>query len=158
MIGEVYEEITDSLHALEEMPHQLVHGDLNASNLLVMDSGHSQVAALLDFELCTLDVRVMEPAVILSGFLGQPEETKLKRRRRRLTLRREATHVGAGSERRIKAARTDRQEEETGLAALLLFLRGGEGVPKGYLLNLSRGLLEKVATVLWDDVTEELDK
>lgn len=114
MIGEVYEEITDSLHALEEMPHQLVHGDLNASNLLVMDSGHSQVAALLDFELCTLDVRVMEPAVILSGFLGQPEETKLKRRRRRLTLRREATHVGAGSERRIKAARTDRQERGNG--------------------------------------------
>ncbi|WP_279628264.1 hypothetical protein [Paenibacillus kribbensis] len=40
-----------------------------------------------------------------------------------------------------------------------MFLRGGEGVPKGYLLNLKPGyLLEKVATVLWDDVTEELDK
>ncbi|KAE8558563.1 phosphotransferase [Paenibacillus polymyxa] len=75
LIGKVYEEITDSLQALEELPHQLVHGDLNASNLLVKDSDHSQVAALLDFEFCTLDVRVMEPAVILSGFLGQPEET-----------------------------------------------------------------------------------
>ncbi|MDY8047071.1 phosphotransferase [Paenibacillus polymyxa] len=74
LIGEVYEEITDSLHALEELPHQLVHGDLNASNLLVKDSDHSLVTALLDFEFCTLDVRVMEPAVILSGFLGQPEE------------------------------------------------------------------------------------
>ncbi len=71
----IYEEITDSLHALEELPHQLVHGDLNASNLLVKDSDHRLVTALLDFEFCTLDVRVMEPAVILSGFLGQPEET-----------------------------------------------------------------------------------
>ncbi|WP_068505493.1 phosphotransferase enzyme family protein [Paenibacillus kribbensis] len=79
LIGKVYEEITDSLHAMEELPHQLVHGDLNASNLLVKDSDHSQVAALLDFEFCTLDVRVMEPAVILSGFLGQPEETQAVR-------------------------------------------------------------------------------
>ncbi|OBA04561.1 aminoglycoside phosphotransferase [Paenibacillus polymyxa] len=75
LIGKVYEEIIDSLHALEELPHQLVHGDLNASNLLVKKSNPSQVAALLDFEFCTLDVRVMEPAVILSGFLGQLEET-----------------------------------------------------------------------------------
>ncbi|QOH63123.1 phosphotransferase enzyme family protein [Paenibacillus polymyxa] len=75
LIGKVYEEIIDSLHALEDLPHQLVHGDLNASNLLVKDSDPSQVAALLDFEFCTLDVRVMDPAVILSGFLGQPEET-----------------------------------------------------------------------------------
>ncbi len=79
LIGTACEEITDSLHALEELPHQLVHGDLNASNLLVKDSDPSQVAALLDFEFCTLDVRVMEPAVILSGFLGQPEETKAVR-------------------------------------------------------------------------------
>ncbi|MEC0183096.1 phosphotransferase [Paenibacillus peoriae] len=79
LIGKVYEEIADSLHALEELPHQLVHGDLNASNLLVKDSDHSQVAALLDFEFCTLDVRVMEPAVILSGFLGQPQETQAVR-------------------------------------------------------------------------------
>ncbi len=78
-IGKVYDEITDSLHALEELPHQLVHGDLNASNLLVKDNDHSQVAALLDFEFCTLDVRVMEPAVILSGLLGQPEETRAVR-------------------------------------------------------------------------------
>ncbi|WP_226002696.1 phosphotransferase enzyme family protein [Paenibacillus sp. BJ-4] len=78
-IGKVYEKIIDSLHTLEELPHQLVHGDLNASNLLVKNTNHSQVAALLDFEFCTLDVRVMEPAVILSGLLGQPEETQAVR-------------------------------------------------------------------------------
>ncbi|MGW8956932.1 DUF3817 domain-containing protein [Paenibacillus sp. NPDC055715] len=52
-----------------------------------------------------------------------------------------------------------KKEIRAGLAALLLFLRGGGGVPKGYLLNLKPGYrLEKVAAMLWDDVAEELDK
>lgn len=69
-----YENIADSLAELKGLPHQLVHGDLNASNLLVETSDHRQVAALLDFEFCTFDVRAMEPAVILSGLLGHAEE------------------------------------------------------------------------------------
>lgn len=80
LIEQVYERIADSLHHLEQLPHQLVHGDLNASNLLVKHTDPRKVAALLDFEFCTLDVRVMEPAVILSGFLGQPEEAKAVRK------------------------------------------------------------------------------
>lgn len=79
MLYRAYERITDSLGGLKELPHQLVHGDLNASNLLVQSSDHSLVAALLDFEFCTFDVRVMEPAVILSGLLGQGEEKMMIR-------------------------------------------------------------------------------
>ncbi|MFF2907632.1 phosphotransferase enzyme family protein [Paenibacillus sp. NPDC057934] len=69
-----FENIEESLEGLKRLPHQLVHGDLNASNLLVATVDHRQVAALLDFEFCTYDLRAMEPAVILSGLLGHTEE------------------------------------------------------------------------------------
>ncbi|ASA21180.1 phosphotransferase [Paenibacillus donghaensis] len=72
ILYEAYLEIADSLQGLEQLPHQLVHGDLNASNLLLQQNDVSQVAALLDFEFCTFDVRAMEPAVILSALLEQP--------------------------------------------------------------------------------------
>lgn len=74
-----YVNIADSLKELETLPHQLVHGDLNASNLLVDKDDHSRVAALLDFEFCTYDLRAMDPAVILSGLLGHPEQQQAVR-------------------------------------------------------------------------------
>ncbi|MNC31883.1 hypothetical protein D3C75_802190 [compost metagenome] len=74
LLYKAYESIADSLTELEGLPHQLVHGDLNASNLLLKTTDHRYVAALLDFEFCTFDVRAMEPAVILSGLLGHAEE------------------------------------------------------------------------------------
>lgn len=74
LLYRAHENITASLAELEGLPHQLVHGDLNASNLLVETKDHRQVAALLDFEFCTSDVRAMEPAVILSGLLGHTDE------------------------------------------------------------------------------------
>jgi homoserine kinase type II len=79
ILSDTVENIEDSLPALKRLPHQLVHGDLNASNLLVTISDHGQVAALLDFEFCTYDVRAMEPAVILSGLLGHAEEEDIIR-------------------------------------------------------------------------------
>jgi homoserine kinase type II len=59
--------------ALKQMPHQLVHGDLNASNILVNQDG--LVFAVLDFEFVTNDLRVMETAVCLSDFI-QPSQDK----------------------------------------------------------------------------------
>ncbi len=53
---------------LEELPHQLIHGDLNASNVLA-DSEHGPIAAILDFEFVTTDLRVMELAVCLSDLI-----------------------------------------------------------------------------------------
>ncbi|MFC3746671.1 phosphotransferase enzyme family protein [Paenibacillus sp. GCM10012306] len=73
-LSDTIENIEDSLWELKRLPHQLVHGDLNASNLLVETADPGQVAALLDFEFCTYDVRAMEAAVILSGLLGHAEE------------------------------------------------------------------------------------
>ena len=79
VLVEAYVNIADSLDELKELPHQLVHGDLNPSNLLVDTGNAAQVAALLDFEFCTYDVRAMEPAVILSGMLGHGEEQRIIR-------------------------------------------------------------------------------
>lgn len=70
-LRQAYTDILQQLAGLEKLPQQLVHGDLNYSNLLVDERNPSQVTALLDFEFCTRDVRAMEPAVIISGLLGQ---------------------------------------------------------------------------------------
>ncbi|WP_438351774.1 phosphotransferase enzyme family protein [Paenibacillus sp. FA6] len=78
-LGVAYKEICDSLAGLEKLPQQLVHGDLNESNLLVHGDDTDEVIALLDFEFCTLDVRAMEPAVIISGLLGHKEEIEAVR-------------------------------------------------------------------------------
>lgn len=67
---EAYQRIIVQLDNLRNLPHQLVHGDLNHSNLL---SEQGQVKAWLDFEFCTRDVRVMEIAVLLADLLGDGE-------------------------------------------------------------------------------------
>lgn len=52
---------------LRKLPHQLIHGDLNQSNILVNSSG--KISAILDFEFATLDLRAMEVAVCLSEII-----------------------------------------------------------------------------------------
>lgn len=49
---------------LRSLPHQLIHGDLNASNVLFDSDG--KLIAILDFEFVTYDLRVMELAVCLT--------------------------------------------------------------------------------------------
>lgn len=67
LIGEWLPEVLDQLPRLERLPHQLIHGDLNASNVLTGPQG--EVTAILDFEFVTWDLRVMELAVMLSDAL-----------------------------------------------------------------------------------------
>lgn len=61
-------DIRAALPRLRELPHQLVHGDLNASNLL---GTAERVTAVLDFEFCTRDARAMEIAVLVSGYVDE---------------------------------------------------------------------------------------
>lgn len=71
----IYEQLTsfrEQVPTLRQLPHQLVHGDLNASNILVNKDG--MVSAVLDFEFVTNDLRVMELAVCLSDFIQPSEE------------------------------------------------------------------------------------
>lgn len=78
-LQEAYIDICSRLDSIKSLPQQLVHGDLNFSNLLVDSENMYTVTALLDFEFCTLDVRVMEPAVVISGFLGIRDEREIIR-------------------------------------------------------------------------------
>ncbi|KKI91973.1 hypothetical protein WQ54_11815 [Bacillus sp. SA1-12] len=54
------------LPQLKALPHQLIHGDLNASNVLCRNG---KINAILDFEFVTNDLRVMEAAVCLSEIM-----------------------------------------------------------------------------------------
>lgn len=57
---------------LKRLPHQFVHGDLNASNILSAEDG--KISAILDFEFVTHDLRVMEVAVSISDFIDDEED------------------------------------------------------------------------------------
>lgn len=70
VIGQALSDIRRFLPKLRVLPHQLVHGDINHSNLL----GGKNITAVLDFEFCTRDMRVMELAVIVAGLLSESEQ------------------------------------------------------------------------------------
>lgn len=70
-IGERLGEQLVRIARLASLPHQLIHGDLNASNMLQAEDG--QITAILDFEFVTRDLRAMEPAVCLSDMLTSME-------------------------------------------------------------------------------------
>lgn len=62
----------DRVPFLKSLPHQLVHGDLNVSNILTGENG--RISAILDFEFVTHDLRVMEVAVAISNFIDDKED------------------------------------------------------------------------------------
>ncbi|WNR46739.1 phosphotransferase [Paenibacillus roseipurpureus] len=74
-----YMALYDAIPAIRKLPHQLVHGDINGSNMLVNENGH--IAAILDFEFVTMDVRVMELAVCLSDLIDPAMDEKVLRAR-----------------------------------------------------------------------------
>lgn len=65
-IAEQVSEFQNIVPKLQALPHQLIHGDLNASNVLCIDD---KITAILDFEFATNDLRVMEVAVCLSELI-----------------------------------------------------------------------------------------
>jgi homoserine kinase type II len=71
----IYKQLISFQHRipfLKRLPHQLVHGDLNASNIL--SAGDGKISAILDFEFVTNDLRVMELAVCISDFIDDKED------------------------------------------------------------------------------------
>lgn len=72
-IGEAIERFRVFLPQFRALPHQLIHGDMNHSNCLVSVEEGSKISAVLDFEFCTHDLRVMELAVIVSGLLSDDQ-------------------------------------------------------------------------------------
>ncbi|SDD42280.1 homoserine kinase type II [Paenibacillus sp. UNCCL117] len=64
------------LPQLKTLPHQLIHGDLNHTNMLGRADG--TITAVLDFEFVTVDLRAMEAAVALSDLInGEPKDDAL---------------------------------------------------------------------------------
>lgn len=73
-----YMALYSAIPTLRQLPHQLVHGDINGSNMLVDDEG--RFVAILDFEIVTIDARVMELAVCLSDLIDPMfSEDRLRR-------------------------------------------------------------------------------
>lgn len=70
-VGEQLAVFREAVPRLKALPHQLIHGDLNASNVLAGADG--RISAVLDFEFVTEDLRVMEAAVCLSDLIRQVE-------------------------------------------------------------------------------------
>ncbi|MBD3918986.1 phosphotransferase [Paenibacillus sp. PR3] len=65
------------LMELNKLPHQWIHGDLNFSNAVAVDN---EVVGILDFEFCTIDLRAMEPSVVMVDFIhaSRTNEQRLK--------------------------------------------------------------------------------
>lgn len=57
---------------LAKLPKQLIHGDINSSNLLMDDEG--MISRILDFEFVTKDLRAMEIAICLSEILYEGKD------------------------------------------------------------------------------------
>lgn len=68
------ERMEAELGRVRHLPHRLIHGDLNASNALSREDG--SIAALLDFEFATVDLRAMEPAVCIWSLIPKDKQGK----------------------------------------------------------------------------------
>ena len=71
IIRGVLEQLSVMKEAFRKLPHQLIHGDVNCSNLLMDEKG--KITTILDFEFVTYDLRVMEVAICLSELLHEVE-------------------------------------------------------------------------------------
>lgn len=107
-IGERLGEQLMRITRLVSLPHQLIHGDLNASNML--ESADGEITAILDFEFVTRDLRAMEPAVCLSDMLQTVEWNGADEKQCTAFLQGYATHVQLS-------------DQETEVIPLLILLR-----------------------------------
>lgn len=70
-IGQQLIILMEKVQYYRKLPHQIIHGDLNASNVLADNDGN--ICGILDFEFVSYDLRVMELAVCLSDMLHYTE-------------------------------------------------------------------------------------
>lgn len=61
---------------LRNLPHQLIHGDINASN--VLEDENNNISAVLDFEFVSRDIRVMDLAICLSEAISNKNSDEFK--------------------------------------------------------------------------------
>lgn len=66
-MAQYYMEFREITSILRELPHQLIHGDINESNVLADEAGN--ISAVLDFEFVARDLRAMDLGICLSGIV-----------------------------------------------------------------------------------------
>lgn len=72
VVEKVYEDLMNLRELFEVLPQQLIHGDINSSNLLMDEEG--MISRILDFEFVTKDLRAMEIAICLSEVLSEGKD------------------------------------------------------------------------------------
>ncbi|WP_042161800.1 phosphotransferase [Paenibacillus gorillae] len=65
------EQSRDGWEHLKLLPRQWIHGDVNFSNAVAIGD---EVVGLLDFEFCTVDVRAMELAVVITDLIAEEDQ------------------------------------------------------------------------------------
>lgn len=68
IIGSMISEFLSFIPKFKSLPLQLIHGDINQTNMLIDKT--SNVSAILDFEFVTHDLRVMELCVCISDMIN----------------------------------------------------------------------------------------
>ena len=61
---------------LRSLPHQLIHGDINASN--VLEDEDNNISAVLDFEFVARDLRAMDLAICISEAIANKNSDEFK--------------------------------------------------------------------------------
>jgi len=158
-IGEAYRDFRGQLPNFRSLPHQLIHGDLNDSNILVEGEGDAyRVGAILDFEFCTWDLRAMEIAVIVSGYLNRDNAMEMIEHFLR----------GTGGQIRLEASETEAIPLLVRLRLLDVFLHflnryfdevDQEAALKEQIRSVYRGLrsLENLSDLLADVIRRYLE-
>lgn len=69
-------EFKEIIPILRELPHQFIHGDINASN--VLEDEENNICAVLDFEFAARDLRCMDLAICISEAISNEVNEKNK--------------------------------------------------------------------------------
>ena len=69
-------EFQEVIPKLRSLPHQIIHGDINASN--VLEDEYNNISAVLDFEFSARDLRAMDLAICLSEAISNENDDKVK--------------------------------------------------------------------------------
>ncbi|SEM85723.1 phosphotransferase [Paenibacillus sp. OV219] len=75
-IMEQLDQLMTLRNQLTELPHQWIHGDIGYTNAL---ADGERIVGILDFEFCSIDVRAMELAIVLSGLPNEQTDESLNR-------------------------------------------------------------------------------
>lgn len=74
-LSKYFLEFKEFIPILRELPHQLIHGDINASNVL---EDNNNISAVLDFEFVAKDLRAMDLAICLSEAIANDNNDEIK--------------------------------------------------------------------------------